>query len=461
MQISFSKFARTMLIASTVFPLSLSAQLFNMESGQSKTLQTKKKIDTIFVSSPDVADYEIIGDQRFILYAKNEGFAEITVLDKEGNEIRNDTINVNGMMKGIDRANHQIKLAFPNSNLSVKRVGQAYVIEGKAKSALEKQEVARIVGAALGTKGEVIPKSVDVGEGKERVPFLDEYRYDNVVDVSTTNAAAQINVRLSVVEVSKTLTDEMGINWSWSDFSRSPLSPATADSGESYAWLGGVSNGIGSIGYAASHFASFIRALRNDAKGRVLAEPNISLLSGEVGGILIGGEVPIIRYDDKGKSDVNYKEFGIKLNVAAKLLKDNRIRVLLSQEVSNIANQTQTKDGLPVPVFESRRAKSTFEVEDGGSFILGGLYNESDRDIIARTPFLSDIPVLGAFFRSVNKNKDKRELIVVATVYLVKPTKNEQITYPSYKPTGLIEDMFKLPIPDGTRNFFRNAGFSQ
>ncbi|URL05581.1 pilus assembly protein N-terminal domain-containing protein [Avibacterium sp. 21-595] len=460
MQFSIFKLARAALVVGAVFPLSVSAQVFNMEDGQSRTLQTKSKIDTIFISSPDVADYEIIGDNSFIIYAKGEGVSEITVLDEEGNELRNDTINVNGMMKGLDRANQQIRLAFPNTNLSVKRVGQAYVIEGKAKSAVEQQEVTRIVGEALGASKETIKREVDInGNGeKEHVPFLDEYRYSNVVDASTTNDSAQINVQLSVVEVSKKLTDEMGINWSWSDYARA-LSPSSST--ESHAWLVGATNGVGSLAYAATHFATFIRALRNDSKGRVLAEPNISLLSGEVGGILIGGEVPIVRYDRDGRSEVTYKDFGIKLNVAAKLLKDRRIRVLLSQEVSNISNQSQTKDGLLVPVFESRRSRSTFEVPDGGSFILGGLYNETDRDVIAKTPFLADIPVLGAFFRSVDKNRDKRELIVVATVYLVKPTRSDAIVYPSYKPTGLLEDMLKLPIPDDTRNFFRQAGFSQ
>ncbi|MFU2059820.1 pilus assembly protein N-terminal domain-containing protein [Avibacterium volantium] len=184
MQFSIFKLARAALVVGVAFPLSVSAQVFNMEDGQSRTLQTKNKIDTIFISSPDVADYEIIGDNSFIIYAKGEGVSEITVLDEEGNELRNDTINVNGMMKDLDRANHQIRLAFPNTNLSVKRVGKAYVIEGKAKSAVEQQEVTRIVGEALGASKETIKKMVDInGEGeKEHVPFLDEYRYNNVID---------------------------------------------------------------------------------------------------------------------------------------------------------------------------------------------------------------------------------------------------------------------------------------
>ena len=493
MQFSISKLVRSVCVLGLALPVVASAQVFNMEGGQSQVVQTKQKIDTIFVSSPDVADYEIIGDQRFIIYAKGEGFTEVTAFDSEGNELRNDTVNVNGMMKGVDRANQQIKSALPDSQLTVRRVGKGYVIEGKAKSELERQTVNRIVGAALGGSAEVLQRQIDRGDGsKERVPFLDEYRYQEVVDNSTTDSAVQINVRLSVVEVSKKLTQELGIKWNNLAGSVSslvnkglastkriidPLNPKNLDGtpniievpvstvSQNIAFgAGDVAGAGGAIGFNVDNLNGFIHALNDDSKARVLAEPNISILSGEIGSILVGGEVPFVQRTANEGTSVEWKEFGIKLNVGAKLLKDDRIRLMLVQEVSNVVNNYGVVDGVPVPAFSSRKSQSTFELADGESFILGGLYSDNDSKAISKFPLLGDIPVIGSFFRSVEKLKDQRELVIVATVNTVKPTQKSDIVYPEYQETGLLEDFFAMPNlyhKTLTNNFFKRAGFSQ
>lgn len=461
MKLSITKLIRSALFLGAALPFSLSAQVFNMEDGQSKVIKTKQKIDTIFVSNPAIADYEILADDRYIIYARNDGYTEVTAFDEEGNELRNDTVNVNGMMKGVDRANDQIKLAFPNSNLSVKRVGKAYVIEGKAKSELEREEVNRIIGAALGSSEEKSERTLQMGEFSQDVPFLTSYRYKDVVDTSTLGSSTQINVRLSVVEVNKTLTEQLGIKWS--NLPNSLVSTVTGSVSKNIAFLG---NGAGgSIGFNVDNVNGFIQALQDDNQARILSEPNISMLSGEMGSILVGGEVPFVQYNgNTGNASIFYKDFGVKLGVAAKLLKDDRIRMFLVQEVSNVAEYGRTQNGSPIPMFSTRKSSSTFEIADGDSFVLGGLYSDSDSNNVSKFPILGDIPVLGAFFRNVGKKNEKRELIVVATVNLVKPDSAKDIVYPSYQKTGLLEEYFNIPSVYHrtlTDNFLKRAGFSQ
>lgn len=442
------------------------AKTYNLEQGQSKVIKSTKKIDTVFVSLPEVADYEILDDNTFIIYAKKEGYSEVTAFDKEGNEIVSDSINVNAVFKGIDYANEQLKLAFPKSNLSVKKMGKAYVIEGKAKSELEQQEVKRIVGEALGYDREELKKAID----KHELSFLTKYDYKGVVDTSTLDNPTQINVKLSVVEVSNKLSEQLGINWSELSLNGPFLFERVLklkgrmeiDSEASFN-----ANGTTTIKFSAGAFSGFVHALNDNNKAKVLAEPNISMLSGEIGEIFIGGEVPFAQKTD-GATNVTYKEFGIKLGVGAKLLKDERIRLFLSQEVSTVASATSfSADGFNVPVFSTRRSNSTFEIEDGASFVIGGLYSENDTSGISKVPVLGDIPVLGSFFRSVSKGNDKKELVVVATVNVVKKAKTDGvIDYPDYQNRGLLEDFFGVGVPNLyhrglVTNFFKRAGFSE
>ncbi|OBX11790.1 type II and III secretion system protein family protein [Gallibacterium genomosp. 3] len=439
------------------------AKTYNLEEGQSKVIKSTKKIDTVFVSLPDVADYEILDDNSFIIYAKKEGYSEVTAFDKEGNEIVSDSINVNAVFKGIDYANEQLKLAFPKSNLSVKKMGKAYVIEGKAKSELEQQEVKRIVGEALGAKREQTTKTID----KYELPFLTNYDYSGVVDTSTLDNPTQINVKLSVVEVSKTLSEQLGINWS--NLPNSVLDATTGAITKIYSSnrnaIGFNNANGGLINFSVDRINGFVKALDNTDKAKILAEPNISILSGELGEIFIGGELPFAQRTD-GSTNVIYKDFGIKLGVGAKLLKDERIRLFLSQEVSTVASATTfSSDGFNVPVFSIRRSNSTFEIEDGASFVIGGLYSENDTSGISKIPVLGDVPVLGAFFRSVSKGNDKKELVVVATVNVMKKAKSDNIIdYPDYQSKGLLEDFFAAPNlyhRSLVTNFFKHAGFSE
>ena len=107
-----------------MFSLNAYAQNFSLEKGATQLVQTKEKIDTIFVSSPNVADYEILDDNTFIIYAKDEGKAEVTAFGADGRPLTSDTVNVDNAVAGITDTNKQLKARFPNTDLSVKKVGK-------------------------------------------------------------------------------------------------------------------------------------------------------------------------------------------------------------------------------------------------------------------------------------------------------------------------------------------------
>ncbi|WP_165888689.1 type II and III secretion system protein family protein [Mannheimia granulomatis] len=441
-------------------PNHISAKTFNLEQGQSQLIKTSQKIDTIFVSSPDVADYEILDDNTFMLYAKNEGKAEIIAFDNNGNALTEDFVNVNNVINNISATNEQIQTRFPDSGLSVKKIGKAYVIEGKAKNSIESEEINRIVGEALGSQKKVIEKKIKHDNAEEEVPFLNKYQYDGVINNANEEAATQVNVKLTVAEVNKTFSDAIGINWN-------NLSGNFFKNLGGTSISGGFSNKGGQLALVNSNNLNvLISALDNQNNGKILAEPNISMLSGETADILVGGEVPFVQRNKDGELNILYKEFGIKLLVGAKVQKSDRIRLILSQSVSTIAGNYEIENN-SIPIFNTRRSKSTFEVGNGESFIISGLLNKQDLEGVKKVPILGDIPILGAFFRSANSSRESKELVVVATVNLVKPVDSSQILYPTFENTGTMERFFNTTSLKNvyhktlTSNFLKNGGFIQ
>nr|WP_314186135.1 type II and III secretion system protein family protein [Aggregatibacter kilianii] len=446
-----------------MFSLNAYAQNFSLEKGATQLIQTKEKIDTIFVSSPNVADYEILDDNTFIIYAKDEGKAEVTAFGADGRPLSSDTVNVDSAVAGITDTNKQLKARFPNTDLSVKKVGKAYVIEGKARTQEESDEVRRIVGEALGTGRKVTETKL----GNESLPFLDKYNYDGVVDNANVADTTQINVKLSVVEVNKKLSEAMGINWSRVVSGNGVVGNSGTLLGGSFTGSGVFNGTQGILRLDAQGISAFINALDNQSNGRILAEPNISMLSGETANILVGGEIPFAQRDKEGSPTIIYKEFGVKLAVAAKLQKNNRIRLALDQSVSNLAGNYNFEGLGNIPYFDTRRAKSLFEVADGESFIIGGLFSSNDVEGINKVPLLGDIPILGSFFRNASTNRDKKELVIVATVNVVKPVNEKDIVYPDFEQTGTMERFFHTtPLKNVyhktlTSNFLKNSGFIQ
>ncbi len=432
-----------------------------MEVGQTKTIKSDVKIDTIFGSNPEIVDYEILDVYSYIIYAKSEGLAEVGTYNDAGEVISKDSITVNSLLNSINDlsdTNAQIRARFPKSKLSVQQVGKAYLIEGEADSEVEREDINRVVGEAMGASKNVRKVEINYNGDKEEVPFLEKVDYEVVINHSQTSDVSQINVKLSVVEVNKDFSESIGINWS--NLSGSVIGGFTSLTGTANTVRGGYYGKID-----ANSFNAFINALNNQSNARILAEPNMSMLSGETANLLVGGQIPFASRDKDGTT-ITYKDFGVQLAVGAKVQKNNRIRMILAQEVSTIAGSYSYDVG-NVPYFNTRRSKSTIELADGESFILGGLLSSEDIEGVSKLPVLGDIPILGAFFRHATTERRNKELVIIATVNTVRPVNREQIEYPTFERTGTLERFFNVtPLKEGfektlATNFLERGGFIQ
>lgn len=419
------------------------ADYYYLKPGQSRTIEAPAGLDTIFVSNPNIADYKIIGERKVIVYGREVGYSDITLYDANAKVLKKISIEVDPLLSDVL---NRVKALYPESKIKISKItgiddsNSVYVLSGLAPNEKALDDIYRMVGQAIGGSGqdyEVTVGSSDSsgGGGIEslELPNMARKVYDNVINRMTLPQTNQVNVRLTVVEVSKDFQDSLGIDWT---------NVAGGESGT--FWLTGF-KGLNRI-----DIHNRIRALQNDEVARVLAQPNLTVLSGEVASFLVGGEVPIAVRDTQNNSvSIEYKQYGIMLSIAAKVKDSNRINLFLSNEISNI---DETSVQYTVPMFKTRKTSSTIELADGDSFAIAGLLNESDIESLSKIPFAGDIPILGALARNTSLTRKKTELMVFATVNLVKPTTSSaNIELPSFKKTSMSKLFFNVGVNQQTR----------
>ncbi|OCG61379.1 hypothetical protein A9G41_11130 [Gilliamella sp. Nev5-1] len=452
--------------SSTVF-----ASIHNLQIGQSKTIVLPENVGTVFISQDSVANYEVVDGKSLIIYGKSNGRASLLVYDDANNLIINDTINVDPLLSQIT---HRLAQNFPNSSVTIDRYDNGdpngkfvYVLNGTTPDTTTKGKIIAVVGSLVGQNSERIRTDV-TGEVtvKPDLSFQDHYVYSNIIDNIRVIEEFQVNVKLTFVEVSKEFTDSLGIEWQ-------SLTLKSMMDGKSFDM-----NTIGEFtllglkkGFDIHNITTMIRAIKNDRLAKILAQPNLSVLSGESASFLVGGEIPIVTKDKDGGSNVTYKDYGIKLNISTKVNNDKRIRLFIDNEVSSVSGSYAFSD-YNIPTLSTRKTSSTIDLSDGDSFVIAGLINEQDEEVLSRIPFISDIPILGALARSATTSRGKTEMVVFATVKLVTSNSSfDSVELPILERTDMINSFFNIknnvdkqrrktvPISNESEKFINDMGF--
>lgn len=171
-----------------------------------------------------------------------------------------------------------------------------------------------------------------------------------------------------------------------------------------------------------SDFFGFLSVLERQGLMRTLASPSLVALSGQTAKFLAGGEFPIPVAQGDGSISIKFKEFGIKLSLTPTVLSDDRIILKVAPEVSELDfSAGVTVNGIHVPGIKVRRTETTVRLGDGETFVISGLVSQSMVASVDKIPWLGDIPIIGALFRSTNYHRQERELIMVVTPHLVTP----------------------------------------
>ncbi|OQQ10186.1 pilus assembly protein CpaC [Vibrio splendidus] len=414
-------------------------------------IKFKSPIGQVFINNPDIVDYKVINDNTLVVFANSIGQSRLIVYGIDDEVLLSDRIIVDLDLTDIRR---QLKFHFPDAKFKVQSVGEQVAVSGLVDSEATRDNIYRLVATLLGReKTEKWDKTQKLEfksdssnyEEPESMVFARNMTWEGIIERIEVATTQQVNVKISVAQVTESFGQTVGVDWS------------------------SVGSSVGEFvfdQFDAANLSTLITALGNDQIAEVLAEPNLTVLSGESASFLVGGEVPVI-VSTNNNVNISFKEFGIKLDLTAKVLSQDKIRMQLAPEVSEVEGYVEAA-GIKVPQLASRRAMTTVELADGDSFVLGGLMSSADLEKMQKIPFVGDIPVLGAAFRKATTERKRTELIIVATVNLVEPIKPKDIQLPYIKKTSTLArwlnvewDGKSVTSSDATIRLLSQGGFIQ
>jgi pilus assembly protein CpaC len=357
--------------------------------GKSETLRTSRGFVDLVVGDPDIADVMPLTDETLYVLGKKIGTTNVSVYDASKQLV--------GVIE-IEVAYNTPKLA---ADMAVKGGGKARVGSANGRTVLS-GEVPNAVAAA------------------HAVALAKQYGPD-VVNQMKVKGSQQVLLEVRFVEASRSAGKDLGINWDVAGRNfQAYTGTATLASGATpfAALLGRVLSG----GVNAD---ILVQALEDRGLARRLAEPNLIAISGEKASFLAGGEFPIpVAADDRGRITVDYKKFGVGLTFTPTVLENGVINLRIEPEVSEIdpTNNVQAA-GVFVPALTVRRASTVVELRDGQSFAIAGLLQSVNQKTQQQLPWIADVPIIGALFRSASFERKETDLAIIVTPRLVKPAR--------------------------------------
>ena len=363
-----------------------------LEVGKGTLIRLSRPASTVFVASPDIADVQIKSPELIYVSAKAPGQTVIYAVDGGDTVLLNAPVRVDFDLSELHQSLNRL---VPGTDISVTQVDSSLVLSGAVASAGQ-AEKARVLAAAVAGAvkgGQVI----------------------NRLSVETPN---QVNLQVRFAEVDRNILKQIGIDWSrvgrtvsFSTINNQSLTIPT--------------NQI-SVGMLSNVMAT-VDALATEGFLTVLAEPNLTAVSGQTASFLAGGEFPypVAQPGSVGNTaiiTIQFQQFGVQLAFTPTIVDANHLSLRVRPEVSQLdfANAV-TISGSLVPALTVRRAETTVDLASGQSFALAGLLMHDTSQDISKVPWLGDIPILGALFRSNKFQNNESELVVIVTPYLVAP----------------------------------------
>jgi pilus assembly protein CpaC len=405
------------------------ASAMEVMAGTGKFIPLNKPAKAVFVANSEIVDVSAEFANMLYVYGLKQGSTTLHVLDAEGKIAYTETITVSMNTAVVMDA---IKQVLPSANIKAEFVGGRLVLKGMVKNASDAEVALRIAQGFAGNEsgGSAGPDS-------------------GIINMMTTTADNQVMLRVRVAEVNRDISQSFGVQWNLSaadgDFKTGLFSPRGAltqgeegstgfNPGKDTYKVGGLNpNPYQSfLSYFGDNLGVdvLLEALEDEKMATVLAEPNLTALSGETASFLAGGEFPVVTSVNDGQINTEYKEFGVRLSFTPVVLSENRIRLNVKPEVSNLTEKGAVIiEGITIPAIESRKVETTVELGDGQGFLLGGLFQNNLKESLQAVPGLGDLPILGPLFRSENFERKKSELMIIVTPSIVTPVSNPEVAF--------------------------------
>ena len=399
--------------------------------GKSQDVHIDQSLVDIMVGDPDVADVNPLTDHALSILGKKIGTTRVTVYGQDKKVVGIFDIEVS---YDVSRLAAEIA-SFTRGGIKVSSIDGRIMLSGTSPDAvtldkavtIAKQFAPDIINTVQVTQPQQIMLEVRFIEasreaGRELGVQWNVFGNRVLANVGDQTAAGQLPITSPGGSFQQPGTAVGGLNVSPSATTISPIVAAglVSAAGASASPFGFL---IGRLVGGQFPIDVELNALEQKGLVRSLAQPNLTALSGDTASFLAGGEYPIPVPGSLGQTAIEYKKYGVGLSFTPTVLKDGQINLVIKPNVSQLdpAHGVSITGGVTVPALILREASTTVELRDGQSFMLGGLLQNSSQTNQDQLPWLGDVPVLGALFRSAAYQKNETDLVIVVTPHVVRP----------------------------------------
>ena len=371
-----------------------------IEVNKGNLIRLSRPATTVFVANPEIADIDVKSPTLVYVFGRAPGETTLFAVDADENIVLDQSVVVT---LNLTRLNGFLQDVAPGSTILARSVAGGIVLTGG---------VADVVSAANAER-----------LARQFVP--EEALIINQIQINGPN---QVNLRVRVAEVSRSTLKRFGLNI---DFLQTAGDIVFGIASGNLAGTGGNTfatrnngsfNGFGGVDGNTGDLNLLIDALETEGLISILAEPNLTAMSGETASFLAGGEFPIPVPQKDGNLTIEFKKFGVALSFTPTVLSGNRISMRVRPEVSSLSSAgAVTIQQIQIPALSVRRADTSVELASGQSFAIAGLLQSTSNNDIRKFPGLGDLPIIGVLFRSTEFQRNETELVIIVTPYIVRP----------------------------------------
>ena len=383
----------------------------NVAQNRAVVVESEVPFAELSIANPGIADISSLSDRSIYVLGKVPGITTLTLLDATGALITNVEVRV---APDLTEFKERLRQILPGEKIEVRTANDGIVLSGTVSSS---QKLSRALELAA------------------------RYAPDRVSNLMSVGGVQQVMMKVRFAEMSRQVSKSLQSSLSFSDGSIAGGDLIAGISGPNGVQLGNGGTAATTSPSGAIRFGFdvgsvqvglLLEALEQKGMSRTLAEPNLVALSGQEANFLAGGEYPV-PISDEGDITVEFKPFGIELNFVPRVVDGDLINLQMSAATSalDLAGGVTTDDGFAIAAFTRRETSTTVELRDGESFAIAGLLEDDFNDFASQVPWLGDVPIIGALFRSSEYAREQTELVIIVTAHLVSPTRGEALALPT------------------------------
>ncbi len=367
------------------------------------------------IANPGIADISSLSDRTIYVLGKSPGLTTLTLLDASGQLITNIDVRV---AADVSEFKERLRQILPGERIEVRTANDGIVLSGVVSSSQRLQ------------------RALDLAE---------RYAPERVSNLMSVGGVQQVMMKVRFAEmqrnVSKSLSSSLALNGTIDSTGLRGGSGTSVSNAGVTGTLGGnvpdINQNAGAVvfGFNAGsvQVGLLLEALEQKGVVRFLAEPNLVALSGQEAKFLAGGEYPVPVAQTNDRISVEFKPFGVELAFIPRVVDKDVVNLEMKAAVSAIDPTVSISlgNGIEIAGFTRRETTTTVEMRDGESFAIAGLLTDDFTDNTRQLPWIGDVPVLGALFRSADYQRNQTELVIIVTAHLVTPTRGEALALPT------------------------------